>query len=168
MKRFLTISLLLIGASTAFAFGPQTVGNLHAENGYDYKDIAVDVTVSPAEEGMMWLDATNSYPLLFSERDKLLSLIQTAAKKIDIAFSNKTTVSYREELGSFLTDDAAVVTVSFETDGYESSYAIVQIMNGGKNDILLLNKNDTQNFINVLENAHNILDDYQKQVALFK
>jgi|GEM_PF-5024125 len=168
MKRFLIMALLLIGASSVFAFGRQTVGNSHAENGYNYKDIAVAVVVSPADEGMMWLNATNSYPLLLSEKDKLVNLVQAGAKKIDIAFSNKTTVSYREELGRFLTDDAALVTVSFETDSYESSYTIVQIINGGKTDILLLNKNDTQNFINVLESTHSILDDYQKQVALFK
>jgi hypothetical protein len=41
--------------------------------------------------------------------------------------------------------------VSFETDGYELSYTVVKIMNFGRNVILLPNKKDTGDFINVLE-----------------
>jgi hypothetical protein len=71
-------------------------------------------------------------------------------------------------VGRFSTDTAAVVTVSFQTRGFESSYAAVQFMSGGNNEILLLNKKDTQDSINVLGGAHSLVDDYQKQVALFK
>ena len=61
----------------------------------------------------------------------LLDLIQTAAKKIDIAIANKCTVCYLQEVGRFYTDSAALVTVSFETQTYELCYAVVQVMNGG-------------------------------------
>lgn len=170
MKRFPILALLFIVASSVFAIGLQSVGGSHATSGYDYKDLAVAVAVSPGGEGRMWLSASYSYPLLFlsSERDKLLNLVQTAEKKINIAIANKTTINYMQEVGGFYTDNSALVSVSFETAGYEFSYTVVQIMNDGNNVILLLNKKDTQDFINVLGNAHSLVDDYQRQVALFR
>lgn len=168
MKRFLTLALLFIIASNVFAIGPLTVGSSHAECGYDNKDMAVAVVVNAVEQGRMWLNANYSYLLLSSEIEKLLNLVQTAAKKIDIAIANKCTVYYLQEVGRFNTDSAALVTVSFETQSYESCHTVVQIMDGGNYDILLLNKKDTQDFINVLRNAHSRVNDYQRQVALFK
>ncbi len=168
MKHFLILATLTVFASRAFAFGPQTVGSSHAESGYDNRDIAVVVSANPATQGMLWLNADYSYPLLFSERDRLVELVQAAAKKIDIAVANKTTISYLQEIGRFNTENGALVVVSFETDGYELSYAVVRITGDGNNDILVLNKKDTQDFITVLGNANTLIDDYQRQVALFR
>jgi hypothetical protein len=41
-------------------------------------------------------------------------------------------------------------------------------MSGGNSEILLLDKKDTQDFIGVLRGAHSLIDDCQRQVALFK
>lgn len=165
MKLFLIFALLFTVASSVFAIGPQTVGSSHAESGYDSKDMAVTVVASPAEEGRMWLNANYSYPLLFSERDKLVSLAQTAAKKINIAVANKTTISYLQEIGRLITENGALVTVSFETEGYELSYAVVRITGDGNSDILFLNKKDTQDFVNILGNANSLVNDYQTGCA---
>jgi len=166
MKRFLSVAFLIIGLS-AYAAGPKVVGSSHAMSGYDGKDMTLEVVGSPTGEGIT-LNTDYDYPLLPPERDKLLSLIQTAAKKIDIAESNKTTIFYKMEIGRFSTDDAAMIIVSFQTDGYESSYASVQILNGGRNVILMLNKKDAQDLTSNLAAATNPRDDYQKQVELFK
>jgi hypothetical protein len=129
--------------------------------------MTLDVVVNSAGEGIR-LSTNYDYPLLPSERDKLLNLVQTAAKKIDIAESNKTTIYYKKEIGRFSTDDAAMIIVSFQTDGYEASYADVQILNGGRNVILMLNKKDAQDLTSNLSAATSPRDDYQKQVELFK
>jgi hypothetical protein len=168
MKRFLIPTVLFIVASSAFALGPQVVGTSHAEDHTTFKNVAVVVMVTLAEEARLWLNTTYSYPLRFSERDRLVSLVQTSARKIDIANANKTTIYYWQDIGTFTTDDAATITVSFETDGYASSNTIVQILNGGNNEVLFLNKKDTQDFISALQNAHDLADGYQKQVALFQ
>ena len=86
---------------------------------------------NPVAEGRIWLNAQYSYQLLISERDELLSMLQIAAKEIDVAVVNKTTISYGRVIGRFSTDGAALVTVSFETEGYAASYAVVQIASGG-------------------------------------
>jgi hypothetical protein len=168
MKRFLILVLLVAGASGVFAIGPLAVGSSHAESGYDHMDMAVDVVVSPGGDGMMWLNAKYSYPLMFSERDKLLKLVQSVAKKIDIAIANKSSIAFVQEVGKFSTDSSALITVSFETHGYESSYTVVEITNDGNYVMFLLNKKDTQDFIVVLGNAHSLADDYQRQATLFK
>jgi len=168
MKRMLIPALLFIVASGIFALGPQTLGSSHAVSGYDYKDMSVAVVVSPVEVGKMWLSANYSYPLLFSERDKLLEFVQASAKKIDIAISNKTTISFVQEIGRFYTDDSALVTVSFETHGYASSNTVVQLTNEGRYIKFLLNKEDTRDFIAALRSAHSLSNDYQTQVTLFK
>jgi hypothetical protein len=164
MKRFLLAILVLTVGSAAFAIAPKSASSSHARSGYDFEDIAVSVAVNSGEEGRMWLVAKNSYPLLFSERDMLLRLVRVAAGKIEIAIANKTTISYVQEVGSFYTDDAARVVDSFETDGYASSYAKVQIMGKGKSVILMLDKQDTQDFIGVVGG---IVDDLTRQKELF-
>ena len=168
MRPFLTLAVLFVVASSLFAVGAQTLGSVHAESGYDHKDMAVSVLVGPVQQGMIWMNARYSYPLLFSERDKLVNLVQTAAKKIDIAITNKTTISYAQKIGRFYTENGALVTVSFDTDGYGLSYAVVEIMGAGNNDIVLLNQKATEDFISLLRSAKNLADDYQQQVALFK
>jgi hypothetical protein len=169
MKKLLILALACAAASSAFALEPKTtVAIAHAEGGFDHKNIAVTVIVNPAERGRMWLTANSSYQLLFSERDELLDLIRTAAGKIEIAVANRTTISYRRPVGFFSTDDAALVIVSFMTDGYEASYTVVQFTAYGNNDILLLNKKDTQDFIDILGKSHAFVDDYQRQAALFR
>ncbi len=168
MRQSVFLALLVLLASRGFSLGPEIVGSSHAESGYDYRDIAVVVVANPIVDGMMWLNGDYSYQLLFSERDKLVNLVQTAAKKIDIAVANKTTIAFREEIGRFNTENGALVVVSFETDGYALSYAVVRITGDGNNDILLLNKKDTEDFASVLGSANRLVDDYQKQVALFR
>jgi hypothetical protein len=168
MKSILVPLVLLFAAASGFSIGPQVVGSSHAEDGYTYKDLMVDVVVSPVEDGRLWVNAEHSYLLLFSERDKLLDLVQGAVKKIDIATANKTTISFVQELGNFRTDEGAHVSVAFQTDGYQSSYAVVRIMDDGNYDFLMLNRKDSMDFLNVLGNAHSLIDDYQRQAALFK
>jgi hypothetical protein len=160
--------LFFVVAFSVFAVGPQTLGSFHAESGYDHKDVAVTVLVGPLQQGMMWMNANYSYPLLFSERDKLVDLVQAAAKKIDIAISNKTTISYTQKIGGFYTENGALVTVFFDTNGYRLSYAVVRLTGQGNSDLLLLNKKDTEDFIGLLHSAHSLADDYQRQVALFR
>ena len=127
MKRFLIPGLMLvIASSTVFAFGTQVSRSSHAQSGYDHKDMVVVLVANPAEAKRVWLVATYSYPFLLSERDKLLNLVQAASKKIAIAITNKTTFSYTQDLGSFYTDNAALVAVSFDTQGYEASYVVVR------------------------------------------
>lgn len=167
MKSFLILALLLFFVSGAFASGPQNVGNAHAVNGYDYKDVAVSVLVNPAESGRVWLNARYSYALLFAERDKLEKLVRTAARKIDTSIANKTTISYVQEVGRFYTENGALISVTFNTDGYGLSKAVVHIMGAGNNDILLLDKQDVQSFIDALGSAHSFVSDYQRQVKLF-
>jgi hypothetical protein len=167
MKTFLISIMSFIVAFSAFAVGPQVVGTAHAESGSTYKAVTVAVVVTLAEEARLWLNTSYSYPLLFSERDKLVSLVQTAAKKIDIANAHETTIYYKQVLGRFYTDNAALVTVSFETDGYVSSNTVVEIMDGGNNEILMLDKEGTRDFIHALENANDLALGYQQQVALF-
>jgi hypothetical protein len=168
MKRLLVLALLVFSASVVFAVEPEIVGSLHAVGGYDHGDVAIGVVVNPIEEGRVWLNAKSSYPLLFSERDSLLYLVQIAAREIDIAVANKTTISYQRLVGRFATEGAALVTVSFRTEGYEASYAVVQITSHRGSDILLFNKKDTRDFIDVMGRAHNLVDDYARQVALFR
>jgi hypothetical protein len=168
MNRFLILALSLIAASRVFAVEPQTAGSLHASGGYDHRDMQIAVFVNPVAEGRIWLNAKYSYQLLFSERDELLSMVQAASQEIDIAVVNKTTIRFERVIGRFSTDGAALVTVSFETDGYEASYAVVQITSQGNNDILLFNKKDVGDFISVLGKSHSLVNDYQKQAALFK
>jgi hypothetical protein len=168
MKRMVVFALFSLVASCVFAIDPQILNTSHAQSGYDSKDITIVVTSSPAEGGRMWLNAKFSYPFLLSEADKLLNLVQTAAKKIDIAIANKSTISYQQEVGRFDTDKEALIAVAFQTRGYGSSYVVVQISGDGNKVILLLDQKDTQDFITVLKNTHNLFDDYQRQVALFK
>jgi hypothetical protein len=168
MKRPLVLILLSIVASSAFAVEAQIAGTLHASDGYNYREISVAVIVTPVKDGRLWLNANHSYQLLFSERDRLLSLARDAAKRVDIAYANKTTVSYQQELGSFRTDEGAQIIVSFRTDGYESSYAVVSIADDGNYDLLLLNRKDSIDFVNVLEATNRLVDEYQTQTGLFK
>lgn len=168
MNRLLIPILFLAACASVFAAGPGTVETSHAQNGYGQEDIAVAMVVSPRESGRVWLSAIYSYPLILAERDRLLTLIQAASRKIDIAVANQTTVSYQQEVGRFYTDDGAFLSVSFETSGYALSYVVVRIMNSGNNVILMLNKNDTRDFISLLGAKHSLVDDYQKQIALFK
>jgi hypothetical protein len=168
MKRFLIPSLMLIIASSAvFALGKPAAGTSHAQSGYDHKDMVVVLVANPAEAKRVWLVTTYSYPLLFSERDKLLDLVQAASKKLDIAIANKTTFSYRQDIGSFYTDNAALVSVAFDTRGYESSWVVVRIMGNGNSVILLLNEKDTRDFVSSLGTTRSLVDDYQRQTALF-
>jgi hypothetical protein len=143
MNHIIISAFLVFLASNAFC-GPGTVDTSHAQGGYDYEDIAVALVVSPYEAGTVWLSAKYSYPLILSERDKLLSYIQTAARQIDIAVANETTISYQQVVGRFYTNDGALLTVSFETAGFELSYSVVRIQNSGNNVILLLDKKDTR------------------------
>ncbi len=169
MKQLLVLALACVVASSAFAIEPRTtVGSAHAVGGFDHKNMAVSVIVNPAEQGRMWLAANSSYQLLFSERDKLIDLIRLAAGKIEIAIANKTTISFEWPVGFFSTNDASLVIVSFMTDGYEASYTVVRFTAFGRDDILLLNKKDTQDFIDILGKTHGFVDDYQRQVALFR
>ena len=168
MNRLLIPVLLFIAGARAFAIGPAPVEISHAQSGYGSEDIALALVAIPSESGRVWLSAKYSYPLILSERDRLLSFIQKAAKKIDIAVANETTVSYQQEVGRFYTDDGAFLKVTFETAGYELSYAVVSIMNSGNNVILLLNKQDTKDFIALLGKKRSLVDDYQRQVALFQ
>ena len=167
MKRPLLLILLSIAATSAFAVEAQIAGTLHASDGYNYREISVAVIVTPVKDGRLWLNANHSYQLLFSERDKL-DLARDAAKRVDVAYANKTTVSYQQELGSFRTDEGAQIIVSFRTDGYESSYAVVSIADDGNYDLLLLNRKDSNDFVNVLEAANRLVDEYQTQTGLFK
>jgi hypothetical protein len=168
MKRFLLAAFLCSLAAGLFAEEPQIATRSHAQSGYDYADITVVVSASPADAGRMWLNARYGYPLLLSEADDLSNLVQSAAKKVDIAIANKSTISYRKEIGRFRTAGAAFVSVLFETSGYSQSYVVVQLNSEEKNVTLLLNHKDTQDFIRLLGNAHGLFDEYQKQVALFK
>jgi hypothetical protein len=169
VKKLLILVLACAAASSAFAIEPKiTVAIAHAEGGFDHKSLSVTVIVNPAEKGRMWLTANSSYQLLFSERDELLDLLRTAAGKIEIAAANRTTISYRRPLGFFSTDNAALVSVSFMTDGYAASYTVVQFTAYGSNDILLLDRKDTQDFIDILGKSHAFVDDYQRQAALFR
>lgn len=167
MKSLKMSALLLIVAESVFGTGPQTVGLSHANSGYDHKDVVIAVMVSPAEKGRLWLNASHSYQLLLSETEKLLSLVKAVAKKIDIAIANKSTISYQQDVGMFYTDSSALIAVAFATDGYRSSYTVVRIMNAGNNDILLLSNIDTRAFVNLLENAQGVVDDYRREAALF-
>jgi hypothetical protein len=168
MKRFMVLALMFVVASCVFAAGPQAMASSHAQTGYDYKDVTIVVTVSPADQGTIWLNARYSYPLLLAEADKLQELVQTAEKRINIAVANKSSISYVQEVGRFHTKTEAIVAVSFETHGYDSSYAVVRIRSEEKNVVLLLDRKDTRDFINILGNTHGLVDDYQRQVALFK
>lgn len=168
MNKFIILALSFLAASRVFAVEPQTAGSLHASGGYDHQDMQIAVFVNPVAEGRIWLNAKSSYQLLFSERDELLSMVQIAAQEIDIAVVNKTTIRFERVIGRFSTDSAALVTVSFQTDGYAASYAVVQISSQGNSDILLFNKKDVADFINVLGNCHLLFNDYKKQAALFK
>ncbi len=167
MKRLIVLALFFVVASSLFAQGSQIAGTTHAENGYDYRDTHVTVLVVPSKAGMLWLNADYSYPLLFSERDRLANLVQTAAKKIDLATAKKTTISYSQEIGRFYTENGALIVVNFDT-GYGLSNAVIRITGDGNSDILLLNKKDTEDLVTALGNANNLIDDYQKQVALFE
>jgi hypothetical protein len=167
MKRFAVFMLLLVVAASAFPVETKTVGSWHAQNGHTYKDIQVSVIVSPTIEGRLWINGAQSYQLLFSERDKLLKLVQAAAKRIDIATANKTTITYGLELGGFFTDEGARFTVSFETEGHESSRVVLRIMDDGQYDILQLNRKDCQELLDVLGKADSLISDYRRQVALF-
>ena len=144
------------------------VGSVSASSGYDHKDMAITVIVSPVEQGRIWVNATHSYQLLFTERDSLLYLVQMAVREIDIAIANKTTISYRRTVGRFSTDGAALVTVSFATDGYEASYAVVQVTSHRGDDLLLFSRKDAKDFIDVLGRSHSFVDDYARQAALFR
>jgi hypothetical protein len=168
MKRIMIPAVLLVVAAGLFAFGTPVARSSHAQSGYDHKDIVVVLMANPTEAKRVWLVATYSYPLLLAERDKLLGLVQEAGKKIDIAVTNKTTFSYQQDIGAFYTDNAALVTVSFDTQGYEASYVVVRITGNGNNVILLLNQKDTRDFIASLGNARSLVDDYQRQTALFE
>jgi hypothetical protein len=168
MKRIALPILLLVVASSAFPLGTRTVGMWHAENGLTYTGVEGAVIVSQVDDGRLWLNGTQSYQLLFSERDKLLNLVGAAARKIDIATANKTTISFAMDLGGFYSDDGALFNVSFQTSGYESSRVVVSIMENGNYDILLLNKKNAQELLDVLGDARGLIDDYQRQAALFK
>jgi hypothetical protein len=164
MKRRIVPALLLVAASYAFAAGPLSPGKCHAVNGYDHSELTVAVDASSNGAGLVWLSAVRNFQLSFSERDMLLRLVRTAAKKVDIAIANKTTISYRREVGRFYTDGAILFTVSFETDGYGLSNTIVQIQGGGDSVILMFNQKDGQDFIGILGN---LVDDYRRQAELF-
>jgi hypothetical protein len=168
MKTLLTLALISLAATGAFAAGPTAGGSSHALNGYSHDDLSVVMVTSPTESQRVWLVADHSYPLLLAERDKLLTLLEGAAKKIEIAAEHKTTLSYRQVLGGFYTDNADLVTVSFDTTGYESSYTVVGIKGKGNYAILLLNRKDTRDLIDNLGNVRSLVDDYQRQLSLFE
>jgi len=168
MKTVLTLALISLVASAAFSAETTAAGSSHAVSGYDHNDLVVVMVTSATESQRVWLVAGHSYPLLLSERDKLLTLVQTAAKKIETAIAHKTTLSYLQELGSFYTDNADLVTVSFDTAGYQSSFTVVRIMGKGNSAILLLNRKDTRDFIDTLGSVRSLVDDYQRQLALFE
>jgi hypothetical protein len=168
MKRFLIPALLFVIVSSAFALEPRTIGSSHAQSGIDSRDVTITMTVSPENEVRIWLSASASYPLLIAERGTLLDLVKTAARKIGVATANKTTITYRQPIGRFATAHAALVSVSFETQGYGLSYAVVQLTSHGTSETLLLNQKDTQDFISLLGNANSFVVEYERQAILFK
>jgi len=168
MKRFVTMAFFSLFSFAALSLGAQVVGSSHAQSGYNHADISVALVDNPADKGSIWLRATYSYPFLLSEADKFLSLMQIGAKKIDIAVAHKSTISYRQEVGRFSTDDGALVTVTFETKGSAASYVVVEIKKDESFTLLLFDRKDTHDFMDSLLNAHSHFDEYQKQVILFK
>jgi hypothetical protein len=167
MKRSLTLAILCFVATGLFATGAPTVTSLHAQDGRDLKEMTISLSASPAEEGKLWLTGIYSYRLQPAETEKLATLVQAAAKKIDIAIANKTTISYTQKVGSFYASSGALLLVSFVTDGYESSFAVVRTMDNGRSDVIMLNKHDAQEFLKALGTVNSLAEDYQKQVDLF-
>jgi hypothetical protein len=166
VKRYLMLTLFFAIAMSVFAIEPQPIGSVHALSGSG--DVTITLTVSPAKEIRIWLGEGKSYSFLFSERDILLGFVENAARKIDIAAANKTTISYRQALGRFATANAALVSVFFETQGYGLSYTVMQLTSKGSSDVLLLDLKETQKFMDLLGKAHSLVDEYNRQLILFK
>lgn len=167
MIRILIPALFFMVASSAFSAGPGAAESSRAQSGYSHEEVVLTIVVSPGESRRVWLNAKHSYPLTLAERDKLLKYVQSAAGKIDVAVANETTISYHQEVGRFYTEDGAFVSVSFETAGFQLSYAVVRILNRGDNEILVLNRQDARDFIKMTRNKSGLVDDYLRQATLF-
>jgi hypothetical protein len=168
MKILLILAVLSLAASSAFSLETTASGSFHAMNGYSHKDLTVVMVTSPTESRRVWLVADHSYPLLLEERDKLLSLVRVAARKIETANAHKTTLSYLQQIGGFYTDSGDLLTVSFDTAGYQRSYTVVRIMGKGDSAVLLLDRKDTMDLIDTLGSVRSLVDEYQRQLALFE
>jgi hypothetical protein len=168
MKRCLVPVLFFVIVASAFAIEPQTIGSVHAKIAPDSKDVTVTFSVSPEKGFSIWLGADRSYAFRLEERAVLLGLVESSAKRIDIATANKTTIAYRQGVGRFATSGAALVSVFFVTEGYGTSSTVVQFTNSGSTEILTFNQQETRDFIALLEKAHSAVDEYNRQVILFK
>jgi len=167
MKRHLVLVALLVVATSAFASDPVIAGTVHAVSGIDRKDTRLAVLYVPDGSGATWLNTDHSIPLLSTERDRLAELLRVAADKIDTAIANKTTISLLKKLGAFGTENGCTVTVSFQTGGYEFSYAVIDVEGQGHDDLLLFNREDCQDLLGALGKVRSFGSDYQKQAALF-
>ncbi len=166
MKRFFVLALLFTVALSAGAMNRKSVGSFHATDGYHYVDMTIVIWTDTA--GNILFNAPAPYVLTQGDRDVLIPLLKKAIHYMQIAKDNSTTVDYKKDVGSVLTESGTYIVVKFITGGWENSLAEVWLYNSGRNAILSMSADQVNEMANALSAAVDTSADLQRQVDLFK
>jgi hypothetical protein len=167
MKKLLILVLMLC-ATFAFAFNETVLGTTHYMNSSNGK--FYDLVVTAEVNGNVILN-TNiyTYVLTPADKDAVVAVLNDGLRLINIAETNKTTVDYKKDLKSvYVSLSNGYMYTSFITSGYEKSEIEIFFQNGGNNLILLLAKQQIQEFVDLLGKATSTQDDVARQIKLFE
>ena len=166
-RTYIAAAILLLGF-TAFAADPVDLGSSRylepSVNGF------YDLLVTMDQDGTVHLLAQPyDYALTPAEKDRLTAIVSAGSRLLDIAATNKTTVDFQKLLGEvYMSISNGRITADFRTAGWQQSYVVLTIFNGGQNRILQLSKAQTDALLSNLNKAGDAASDLQKQLALFQ
>jgi len=165
MRQLVPLVLLFSIALSAEAQDRKAVGSFHAMDATNYKNLTVDIWTDPT--GNVLVSTPTPYTLTPIDKDALIPLLQKAARYVQVAKDNSTTVDFQKDVGSLLTDEGAYVVVKFITNGWEHSHVEVWVYEGGRNTILSMSAKDANDMVSALSAAVDTATAFQRQIALF-
>jgi hypothetical protein len=160
--------VLPAGTSQASNAGEYGVLNLFVAVNNPMGDGAMELKINYVEPKTMDQETYHFYHLTFADRDKLVKLVQSAVRYVDVASTNKVTDPLYWRVGNIMTSDGVDVIANFDgTNGYNSCSIELYFRDGGNNINVRFSKAEIQSFCDSLENASTVATEYTRQIALF-
>jgi hypothetical protein len=167
MKKLLILVLMLC-STFAFAYNIRVLGSVHYfELGRStFQNITVSVDVS----GNVTLDADLfTYQLTTAEKDALVAMLNDCLRLISIAETNKTTIDYQKDLKPvYMSIGNGYIYGTFTTSGYEKSGMEISVIDGGRNLLMDIGKQDISDLAVILNKATSEQADIERQIKLFE
>jgi hypothetical protein len=165
MKQLFAFVLLFGVTLSAEAQDRRAVGSFQAMDGANYMNLNVDIWADST--GDILISTPTPYTLTPIDKNAFIPLLQKAARYIQIAKANSTTVDFQKDVGSLLTDEGAYVVVKFVTSGWEHSRVEVWVYEGGRNTILSMSDKEVNDMLSALSAAVDTSSTVQREIALF-